>query len=361
VTYASLVEPATGVMVRCVDIMVDDPGRDWTEPGVYSVSPGVYRIPLPLPSDALKAVNVYAVADGDDLVLIDSGWALDAAREALVAGLAGLGRGLTDVRRFLVTHIHQDHYTQAIALRREFGMEVALGKGEQPSLDIVSAATEPQSSAYVERLRAAGAFSLMDRLASVPRPPRDPKIWGQPDEWLSDRATAAIGSRELTAVATPGHTRGHLVYVEAARELLFAGDHVLPHITPSIGFEAAPADFPLRDYLDSLQLVRAMPDARLLPAHGPVTASAHQRVDELLEHHDRRLAEIESLIIDGAGTAHEAASRMTWTRRQRTLSELDPFNEMLAVLETMSHLDVLVLQGRLLRTDVDGSRHYQVA
>ena len=343
-----------------MDVLADDPGRDWTEPGVYSVAPGVYRIPLPLPSDALKAVNVYAILDGDDLVLIDSGWALDAAREALVAGLGGIGCSLGDVRRFLVTHIHQDHYTQAVALRREFGMEVALGKGEQPSLDIVSADTAPLSSVYVERLRVAGAFSLVDRLTALLRAPRDPRIWGQPDEWLSDRATAAVGSRELTAVATPGHTRGHLVFVEAGASLLFAGDHVLPHITPSIGFESAPADFPLRDYLDSLQLVRGMPDARLLPAHGRVTASVHQRVDELLDHHDRRLSQIEALIVAGAGTAYEAASRMTWTRRQRALSELDPFNEMLAVLETMSHLDVLVLQGRLRRSDVDGSRHYQV-
>jgi glyoxylase-like metal-dependent hydrolase (beta-lactamase superfamily II) len=199
---------------------------------------------------------------------------------------------------------------------------------------------------------------VSDRVTAV-RPPRDQALWGQPDEWLSDRATAAVGTRELTAVATPGHTRGHLVFVEAGAELLFAGDHVLPHITPSIGFEAAPADFPLRDYLDSLQLVRAMPDARLLPAHGPVTASVHARVDELLAHHDRRLAEIEALVHHGAATAFEAASRMTWTRRQRALTDMDPFNEMLAVLETMSHLDVLVLQGRLRRTDVDGSRHYQ--
>jgi glyoxylase-like metal-dependent hydrolase (beta-lactamase superfamily II) len=264
------------------------------------------------------------------------------------------------VRRFLVTHIHQDHYTQAVALRREFGMEVALGKGEQPSLDLVSAATEQQSSAYVDRLRAAGANRLIARLSELPRPPRDPRIWGQPDEWLSDRATAEVGARELTAVATPGHTRGHLVFVESAAQLCFAGDHVLPHITPSIGFETAPADFPLRDYLESLRLVRSMPDARLLPAHGPVMASVHARVDELLDHHDRRLAEIERLIGQGAGTAYEAASRMTWTKRRRTLPELDPFNETLAVLETMSHLDVLVLQGRLRRSDVDGSRHYQV-
>src|ERR1700730_17966813 len=130
-----MVGSVAGVMVRVmVGVTVEDPGRDWTAPGVYSVAPGVYRIPLPLPSDALRAVNVYAVVDVDDLVLIDSGWAIDAARDALVAGLAGIERALGDVRRFLVTHLHQDHYTQAVALRREFGMDVALGKGEQPSL-----------------------------------------------------------------------------------------------------------------------------------------------------------------------------------------------------------------------------------
>ena len=37
---------------------------------------GVHRIPLPLPNDGLRAVNVYAIADGDGLTLVDSGWAL---------------------------------------------------------------------------------------------------------------------------------------------------------------------------------------------------------------------------------------------------------------------------------------------
>ena len=76
-------------------------------------------------------------------------------------------------------------------------------------------------------------------------------------------------------VATPGHTRGHVVFVDAAAELLFAGDHVLPHITPSIGFEAVPGPLPLGDYMDSLRLVRELPDRRLLPAHGPVSPSVH--------------------------------------------------------------------------------------
>jgi hypothetical protein len=33
---------------------------DWTEPGLFTVAPGVHRIPLPLPNDGLRAVNVYA-------------------------------------------------------------------------------------------------------------------------------------------------------------------------------------------------------------------------------------------------------------------------------------------------------------
>jgi glyoxylase-like metal-dependent hydrolase (beta-lactamase superfamily II) len=344
--------------------VVDDPTRDWTEPGVYTVAPGVFRIPLPLPTDGLRAVNVYAVLDGDDLVLIDSGWAIAEAKDALAAGLAGIDKSIADVRRFLVTHVHRDHYTQAVVLRREFGNEIALGKGEQPTLDriagIVAEGSDLGRPPFMGRLAEAGAAELVATLTAMGRPQEtDRDAWEQPDVWLADQATATVGKRELTAVLTPGHTRGHLIFTEPANGLTFAGDHVLPHITPSIGFEGAPVDFPLRDYLASLRLVRGMPDARLLPAHGPVAPSVHARVDQLLDHHDRRLALIGDLVDKGASTANEAATRMTWTRRERKLSELDPFNQMLAVLETMAHLDVLMLQGRLSRTDVDGVHHYR--
>ena len=42
--------------------------HDWLEPGAHRVAPGVHRIPLPLPNDGLRAVNVYAIEDGDRLV-----------------------------------------------------------------------------------------------------------------------------------------------------------------------------------------------------------------------------------------------------------------------------------------------------
>src|ERR1700694_3466319 len=45
----------------------------WAEPGAYAVAPGVHRIPLPLPGDSLRAVNVYAIEDDKRIVLVDSG------------------------------------------------------------------------------------------------------------------------------------------------------------------------------------------------------------------------------------------------------------------------------------------------
>jgi hypothetical protein len=38
----------------------DDPTADWTVSGVYEVDTALYRIPLPLPHDSPRAVNVYA-------------------------------------------------------------------------------------------------------------------------------------------------------------------------------------------------------------------------------------------------------------------------------------------------------------
>src|SRR6202022_2489877 len=111
----------------------------------------------------------------------------------------------------------------------------------------------------------------------------------------------------------------------------FAGDHVLPHITPSRGLETIPEPKPLHSYLDSLRLVRDMPDTLLLPAHGPVTRSVHTRVEELLAHHEERLHASANEVRAGAGTAFQVARAMPWTRRRRTLDDLDPFSQMLAV------------------------------
>jgi glyoxylase-like metal-dependent hydrolase (beta-lactamase superfamily II) len=339
-------------------VIADDaPDLDWTAPGVYRCAPGVHRIPLPLPNDGLRAVNVYAVEDEAGWTLIDAGWALAEAREVLAAALAELGAGFGDVRRFLVTHIHRDHYTQAVALRREFGMRVALGRGEQPGLEAINS---PRPSGLVrdDVLRRAGGAALVARRSGPPSTD-DKSIWEFPDEWIEDGAEILLGDpqapRRLRAVHTPGHTQGHVVFADEAGDLLFAGDHVLPRITPSIGLQPVRAASPLADFLTSLELVRSRPDALLLPAHGATGMRVHQRVDELLAHHAKRLDATLAAVEAGRSTAFEVAGVLPWTRRDRRLDELDLFNRILATTETLAHLDVLVERGLLEATeDEDG-------
>jgi glyoxylase-like metal-dependent hydrolase (beta-lactamase superfamily II) len=341
-----------------------DDRHAWSRPEPEDVAPDVLRVPLPLPSDALRAVNVYVLRDGDRLTLVDGGWTLTVARELLIAALERLGAELPDIARFLVTHMHRDHYTQAAALRRETGAHVALGAGERDSLEHM--ATRPVPMIAQQRaLRAAGAGALADELAQLlPAEVAEEELadYALPDQWLADGERVTVGDRVLEAVETPGHTRGHLVFDtgESASGLLFAGDHVLPHITPSIGFEPEARPGALTRYLTSLARVRDRPDRRLLPAHGPVAPSVHARVDELLDHHAGRLDEIERVTTAGAATAADAAAALTWTRREKGLADLEPFHRMLAVLETDAHLEVLAAQSRLRReTDADGiARHH---
>ena len=85
----------------------------------------------------------------------------------------------------------------------------------------------------------------------------------------------------------------------------------------------------------------------LLPAHGPVTESSHTRIDELVAHHDVRLAQSLRAVESGARTAWEVAGLLPWTRHERTREELGPFDGVLAAFETLAHLELLALQGRV--------------
>jgi len=332
-----------------------DSGRHWTEPGAWWVAEGIHRIPLPLPSDGLRAVNVYAIETEHGLTLVDGGWAVDEGRALLEKSLGEIGFGFTDITRFLVTHVHRDHYTLAAVLAAEVGAHVSLGLGDRPTLDLLHAVDEVTEDPTLLLLRAAGAHRIAEewqRFTDGRLP--DLAMWGYPDTWLEGDHEIEVGTRTLDAVHTPGHTQGHFVFAERAAGLLFAGDHVLPTITPSIGFEPVPVRQPLRDFMGSLTKVRGLPDLTLLPAHGPVASSSHARVDQLLEHHEERLQHCLEALAGRSATAYDVAGELPWTRHEHRLADLDTFNSALAGLETKAHLELLVARGLATREEVDG-------
>lgn len=337
-----------------------DSGEHWTAPGAWQVADGVHRIPLPLPMDGLKAINVYVLEGTEDdagLTLVDGGWGITEGREALEAGLKTLGAGFGDISRILVTHIHRDHYTLASALGEEYGAKVALGAGERRNMERIWQRMEHQESpadSTGSMLYATGAAELAEAWANATMPTPGPNEWRAPDTWIAGDVRLEVAGRTLDAVHTPGHTQGHYVYADDPAGLLFAGDHVLPTITPSIGFEPVPVVSPLGDFMASLTKVRGLPDLRLLPAHGPVAPSSHARIDELLAHHEHRLAQCLAAVRAGRVTAVEVARDLGWTRHERSYDSLDTFNSALAALETKAHLELLAARGEVTRAEVDG-------
>ena len=94
----------------------------------------MHRIPLPLPNDGLRAVNVYAIESGDDLVLVDAGWAL-----AETGGLLDSGSASSAAARPRSPAAWSPTCTGTttrwrLSCASRFGTQVALGIGDRPSL-----------------------------------------------------------------------------------------------------------------------------------------------------------------------------------------------------------------------------------
>lgn len=324
-----------------------DSGTDWAQAGVSEVVPGVFRIPLPLASDGLRAVNVYAVLDSDRITMIDGGWAIAGARNALADALAAIGFAIGDISRFLVTHSHRDHYTLASLIAGETCAEIALGLMEKPTLDFIHDPKRMTNAAFTPTFTESGAADIARQWEELESELPDPAHWRSPDRWLVGGEQVGLADRVLGVRHTPGHTPGHVVFVESAERIMFSGDHLLPSITPSLGFVVPTPVDPLRDFLASLQAMRDLGDMTLLPAHGPIGRSSAERAQELLDHHGVRLGQVLESMVSRSSTSLAMAERLRWTRRELSFDDLDAFNQGLAVIEARAHLNYLVGAGVL--------------
>ncbi len=338
--------------------ILNEQPTDWTAAGTYRVANNVFRIPLALPLPDLKTVNCYAITSGSSVTLVDPGWASASTERALSESLFDLGFTLRDVEQIIVTHTHWDHYTQALALRKAHGTPVLVGALERHTIDAFSdlEGVYPRQAILLRSCDAPELASFVDALQLEEYEKDVP--FGYPDSWLEDGQHITVGDRILTVHHTPGHTRGHMIVTDPDSGTMITGDHLLPRITPSIGFERSPEELPLASFLESLSRVKSLPNARMLPAHGHVTQAVHSRAEELLEHHRNRLNSVVSQVDAGRHTAASIAGALTWTRHERALTDLNEIHQMTAILEIAAHLDVLVVQGKLRCTTVAGVNHF---
>ncbi len=302
-----------GVMHPLSPAQFEAAGGDGVPP-LEAVRDGLFCYGVPLPGVLPHFTLSYLALDdgGSGVHLIDPGWDSDDNWRALEAALAGLGRGIRDVASVTVTHLHPDHLGMAGRVRTASGAPVALHRLEQEGIGELSAAIPDAVS--LARFAEWGVPDAHHRelLDAVHRR----GAW-EPflaDLLLEDGDLLDIRGRELRALHTPGHTTGHLAFVDAAEGLVFTGDLLLPNQFPGIGLGGTPAGEPIGDYLASLELVAGFDGFEALPGHGFRFAGIAERCAETAAHHERRTAEVSAaLASEGTGTVWSIAGGLTWT------------------------------------------------
>ena len=105
-----------------------------------------------------------------------------------------------------------------------------------------------------------------------------------PARLYKDGERIACGEFTIRLVHTPGHVSNHLCFLLEEDGLLFTGDHILEGTTPVI----LPPDGSMRQYLQALDALKALPLQALAPAHGRVMSQPQQVIETLLRHRLRR-------------------------------------------------------------------------
>lgn len=120
------------------------------------------------------------------------------------------------------------------------------------------------------------------------------------DRPLDDGDQLEAGGWRARAVLTEGHAPGHLCF--AVGNAVIAGDMVAGIGTILID----PSEGDMAVYLASLERLRGLGAARLLPAHGPVITDADGKLREYVAHRLMREGRV-AVALRGAGRASVAA------------------------------------------------------
>jgi glyoxylase-like metal-dependent hydrolase (beta-lactamase superfamily II) len=206
-------------------------------------------------------VNCYLVIEDDGITVVDTGIPGTAQRILAAASEAG-----GEIRRIALTHAHGDHVGSLKKLHDEVpGAEVLITARDARFLrgDKSVDPDEPQS-------KPKGSY---------------PKVDVEPTRAISsgDR----IGSLEV--VASPGHTPGHVAYLDTRDRTLIAGDAfqtlggiaVAGKIRPLFPFPGMAAwDKPTA--LASARQLRALDPSRLAVGHGQVLESPAAAMDKAI-------------------------------------------------------------------------------
>lgn len=156
-----------------------------------------------------------------------------------------------NIKQILLTHGHLDHVGAAVALANHYNVKI-IGPSQED--EFLFSGLPQQCMQF--------GFPYTDSFL--------------PDRWLTEGEQVKVGNITLDVLFCPGHTPGHIVFINVKDKIAFVGDVLFKN---SIGR----TDFPRGNHADLISSItnKLFPlgdDFIFVPGHGPMSSFGNERM-----------------------------------------------------------------------------------